>query len=31
MSAEITDVTELAYEGGMPLTTTPTLGTPGRR
>ena len=30
MSAEITDLTELAYEGGMPLTTTLTVGTPGR-
>jgi len=31
MSAEITDLTELAYEGsGLPLTTTPTVGTPGR-
>jgi ribonuclease Z len=27
MSTEIDEVTELAYEGGAPLTTTPTVGT----
>jgi ribonuclease Z len=32
VSAEITELTELAYEGsGVPLTTTPTIGTPGRQ
>jgi ribonuclease Z len=30
MSAEINDLTELAYEGGVPLTTTPVIGTPPR-
>lgn len=30
MSAEINELTELAYEGGTPLTTTPVVGTPTR-
>lgn len=31
MATELTDLTELAYEGsGQPLTTTPVVGTPGR-
>jgi ribonuclease Z len=30
MADEINDLTELAYEGGGPLTTTPVVGTPGR-
>jgi ribonuclease Z len=30
MSAEINELTELAYEGGEPLTTTPVVGTPAR-
>jgi ribonuclease Z len=30
MTTEINDVTELAYEGGQPLTLTPVVGTPGR-
>ena len=29
MSTEIDDLTELAYEGGAPLTTVPVLGSPG--
>jgi ribonuclease Z len=29
MSTEIDDITELAYEGGAPLTTVPVLGSPG--
>lgn len=28
MTAEITDLTELAFEGGVPLSTTPVVGTP---
>lgn len=30
MAAEIDELTELAFEGGAPLTTTPVVGTPGR-
>jgi ribonuclease Z len=30
MNAEINELTELAYEGGEPLTTTPVVGTPSR-
>jgi ribonuclease Z len=30
MTTEINDMTELAYEGGQPLTLTPVVGTPGR-
>ena len=30
MTSEIDELTQLAYEGGEPLTTTPTVGTPGR-
>ena len=30
MTTEISELTELAYEGGEPLTTTPVVGTPGR-
>jgi ribonuclease Z len=30
MTSEISDLTQLAYEGGAPLTTTPVIGTPSR-
>ena len=30
MTAELNELTQLAYEGGEPLTTTPTVGAPDR-
>ena len=30
MATEINELTELAYEGGDPLSTTPVVGTPSR-